>query len=235
MAPNNSERRTAICLILLSAVLGLLVRPFYDWTGADQSRPVALLWQVPLSISAALGIFGLALPWIPIKRDVEFERRPLQFSLRFLLLATGAIAVLLGTGIRYPNVFTGIVGLSAVLMVVHSWWRFPVERWSISALLAAMYLPYGWFLFIVNLDLIPRFIWFATCPSFLPYYFAVTKLPLHTTYTTGTAIGMALTSLELAVGLVLIHLGPKRGIAFVVFALSVSLLGAVALDMVLRM
>jgi len=221
-------------LILLSAALGLLVHPFYDWTGADQSRPVALLWQIPLSISAALGLFGIALPWIPIKRAVEFAARPIQFNLRFLLLATGAIALLLATGIHYPHVFIGIAFLSIVLMVVLCWLRFPVERWSISALLSAMYLPYGGVLFNLNDGMTSQFIWFASAPAFLPSYLVIAFLTHNVPDPSRIAIGTGFTSLELALGLALIHLGPKRGFAFAVSSLIVSLFGALALDALLR-
>jgi len=235
MARNYSERRTSCCLILLSAALGLLVHPFYDWTGADQSRPVALLWQIPLSISAALGLFCIALPWIPIKRGDEFARRPIQFNLRFLLLATGAIALLLATGIHYPNVFAGIMFLSAVLMIVYCWRRFPGERWSISALLATMYLPYGGVLFNLNVGMTRHFFWIAGAPALLPSFFLSEFLAQNTPNSNGILIVVALSILELAVGLALIHLGPKRGFAFAVFALIVSLFGALGLDALQRM
>jgi uncharacterized protein involved in response to NO len=42
-------------LILISATCGWFVPAFYDWTGADQSRPSPLMWQVPLAI--AVGAF----------------------------------------------------------------------------------------------------------------------------------------------------------------------------------
>lgn len=235
MVRNYSERLTACCLILLSAALGLLVHPFYDWTGADQSRPVALLWQVPLSISVALGLFCFALPWIPIQRGIETPRRPIRFSLRLLLLATGVIAFLLTLGIHYPNVFAGIAFLATVLMVVYCWRRFPGERWSIIALLATMYLPYVWFPFKFNPGMTSYFIWIASAPAFLPSYLVLRFLTHSTQESTFLAVGMALTSLEIAMGLALIHLGPKRGFAFVVLVLIVSLFGALGLDALLRM
>ena len=269
MPRNNSERRISFCLIVLSAAIGLLVHPFYDWTGADQSRPVALLWQIPLAISFALGLFCMALPWISIERSVESNRllkkgtgtsqisrktgtflqglgasplsqqagtrRPFQFSLRILLSATGAIALLLGTGIRYPKVFTGLVFLFGVLMIVYCWRRFPSERWSISALLAAMYLPFGWIVFHLKVSMLLRCIWFTTSPTFLPAFFVVRNLQLNGLDYAQIAIGMALTFLELAVGLFLIHLGPKRGMVYAAMALIVSLFGAVGLDALIRM
>lgn len=235
MARNYSERRTACCLILLSATLGLSVHPFYDWTGADQSRPVAMLWQIPLAISAALGIFCIALRWIPIKRGVEFARQPLQFNLRFLLLTTGVIALLLATGIHYPNVFAGIVILAAVLMLIRSWWRSPSQRWSISALLAAMYLPYAGILFNLNAGMHSYFIWFACAPALLPTVIASRFLPQIARDSTGLVMATLFTGLEIAIGLTLIHLGPKRGFVFVVIALVVSLFGAIGLDALMRM
>lgn len=86
--------------------------------------------------------------------------------------------------------------------------------------------------FNLNIDMTRRLISFAIVPAIMPSYLA---LGPSTPNSTLTAIAMTLTSLELAVGLFLIHLGPKRGFAFTVFALIVSLFGAVGLDMLLRM
>ncbi len=57
-----------VALILISATCGWFVPAFYDWTGADQSRPSPLMWQVPLAVAIGAFLFSVALPWIPITR-----------------------------------------------------------------------------------------------------------------------------------------------------------------------
>src|SRR5690606_2794588 len=92
-----------ITLILVSGISGWLIPAFYDWTGADQSRPSPLMWQVPLGVFVVALLFCGLLPWLPMRGWTDdVPRYSLQFQVRSLLVLTAVVAASIAVGMKYP-------------------------------------------------------------------------------------------------------------------------------------
>lgn len=217
-----------VSLMVCAGVLGNSIPAFYEWTDSDQSRPSSLLWQFPLGLLIVSFGFCCLLPWIPItKRQAEGElgggRR---FSLLFLLVVTSLVAVGIVVGMKFPEIVAGIVGISALVYCTYFFIRFAEHRLAVTALVICMLAPYAWLATYDELErLLPALpVFFGGMPTFLPGMWLAMLLGVGRQDFPWVAC--VLTATEVMAGLWMIGLGPKRTIAFLLFAMQVSLLSS---------
>lgn len=226
----KSHSRTLILttFIATSLFVGWLIPGFYAWTDSDQSRPSPLLWQVPLWSAIAAVLFSAALPWLPIlQSSPPHEQRPrTRFGLRTLLGITATVAVMLAAMTKFPLVVSCVASFIAFAYLVSFCVRNPQHRLSAATLISCMVLPYAWVIAYDELDrLIPAILWmFIGFPAFFPG--AVMSSLLGQNFGNSYWPSVLLTAIELGVGMWVIHLGPKRTIAYLLFAMLTSAMGS---------
>jgi hypothetical protein len=224
-----------IALILISATCGWLVPAFYDWTGADQSRPSPLMWQVPFAVTVVAILFSVALPWVPLTGWAKTETRPRsQFNLRSLLIFTAIVAVAIAVGMKAPMVVASIGILLAFVAAVRSAILYPERRLPIAALFACLILPFDWILGYKELDnLLPSILWMSFG---MPGFFSMAMLaglfglPAHES----GWLAILITAAQITIGLWLIRVGSKSAIAFMLFVLLSSLMGSLIFNALVR-
>jgi hypothetical protein len=224
-----------IALILISATCGWFVPAFYDWTGADQSRPSPRMWQVPLAVAIGAFLFFVALPWIPITGWAKAKSTvPLQFNLRSLLFLTAVAAVAIAIGMRAPMIVGSICLSLALVAAVRSAILNPEQRLPIVALLTCMILPFVWILGYRELDnLMPSVLWMS---AGMPGFFSMAivaglfGMPPHES----GWLAILITAAQIAIGLWLIRVGPKRAIAYILLVMLLSLMGSLIFNALVR-
>ncbi len=223
-----------IVLILVSGISGWLIPAFYDWTGADQSRPSPLMWQVPLAVSVAALLFCGLLPWTPVKGWSEgTPRGSLQFKVRSLLVLTAVVAVTIAIGLKYP---IGVANACFALAVAAALWSARLHReWRlpVAALLASLFMPFVWVLGYGELNnLLSLLQTAAGLPNIFPTALIVNLLGwnLHE----GGWISIVITAIQTMVGLWLIQVGTRRAIAYILFVLLSSLMSSLILNALVR-
>jgi hypothetical protein len=224
-----------LLLILLGGISGWFVPAFYDWTGADQSRPSPLMWQVPLGVAFVATLFCVSLPWMPITGWTQATlKRPTQFTLRSVLILTAAIAVLIAIGFRFPSVVAGICFVSALAAALRSAILYRETRLPIAALLACMILPYVWVLGYGELHrLFPAILWMsAGMPGFFPA--ALILRLVGSNLNEGSWVAFIVSAAQILLGLWLIRSGPKRTIAYIHFVMLSSLMGSLLFHALVR-
>lgn len=223
-----------IGLMLIGGISGWLIPDFYDWTGADQSRPTPLMWQVPLGVALVGLLVCAALPWLPvIGWSEELPRRRLQFQLPTLLLVTAAVAVAIAAGTKYPLAVANACCALAVLAALWLALRQRPRRLPIAALLGCLFMPFVWLLGHRDLtQFLPVLLMLPGLPNILPAAFVGQLLGwnLHE----GGWISSVITATQIAVGLGLIRLGTKRAVAYLLFSLLSSLMSSLILNALLR-
>ena len=225
---NRSPTLIFAGLIAASLLVGWHIPGFYAWTDSDQSRPSPLLWKVPLWSAIGSVVFCMVLPWLPIKieRTKETPRSSMRFSLRMLLLITTVVAVAIPLLAKFPLVAAGIVCAGAFAYFIAFYVRNPQHRMAGSALIGCMALPYAW---VVGYDELGRIlpdlaVMFAGMPAFVPSLLIGGMLGQH--FQASQWLAFLLTALELAFGIWMIHLGPKRTIAYLLLVVQTSVLGS---------
>ena len=214
--------------IAVSLLVGWFIPGFYAWTDSDQSRPSPLLWQVPLSSAILSVAFCIAFPWLPIasKPPNGIARPQMRFSLRMLLMLTAGAAVAIALLFKFPLGVSGIACASAYAYIIAFCVRHPEHRMAAVALLASLTLPYAW---VVGYDelgrILPHFaVMFAGMPAFVPA--ALTSQLLGQNMRESQWLAFLLTAFELAIGIWMIRLGPKRTIAYLLLVIHISALGS---------
>ncbi len=225
---NHSPTLIFAGLIVASLLVGWCIPGFYAWTDSDQSRPSPLLWKVPLWSAIGSVVFCMVLPWLPIRieRTKETPRSQMRFSLRMLLVITTAVAVAIPLLAKFPLVVGGIVCAGAFAYFIAFCVRNPQHRMAASALVACMALPYAW---VVGYDELGRIlpdlaVMFAGMPAFVPSLLIGGMLGQH--FQESQWLAFLLTAIELAVGIWMIRLGPKRTIAYLLLVVQMSALGS---------
>ena len=231
MGTKIDEKWIAIGLVVLSGVLGLLVHPFYDWTGSDQSRPSPLLWRVPIILAVLCGLFCLAMPWLQISRN---EVRSFRFKLRDLLIATAGVGLLAVIGSRFPLLVVASVFFFVVVFVVASSICGKHYRTQTATMFCVMYLPYLWlpFHFEFNTEFSELFGMLLGLPGFLPSIFASQMLNQHPSETIW--MPPLITSVQMVVGFVLIRVGPRWTLAYFCLLMLGSAIGSLGLNAAMR-
>jgi hypothetical protein len=224
-----------VALILISANCGWYVPAFYDWTGADQSRPSPLMWQVPVVVAIGAFLFSVALPWIPITNWAKAEATvKSQFKLRSVLMLMAGVAVAIAIGMRAPMIVATFCFLFALVAAVRSAILYPERRLPIAALLACMTLPFVWILGYEELDnLMPSVLWMSAgmpgifCTVLVANVFGAS--PRESGW-----LAILITALLIASGLWLIRFGPKPAIAYTLYVMLSSLMGSLIFNALVR-
>ncbi|TWU54890.1 hypothetical protein Poly51_36120 [Rubripirellula tenax] len=219
--------------IAVSLVVGWFIPGFYTWTDSDQSRPSPLLWKVPMWSAIASAAFCLVLPWLPIttKSSIDTSRPKMRFSLRLLLAITTAIAVATALLTKFPLFTSGVICAGAYAYFIASCVRNPQHRMASAALLACMILPYAWVVSYKELDrILPAFaLMISGMPAFVPA--ALIGQLFGQNMRDTTWLTFLLTAMELTIGVLMIRLGPKRTIAYLLLVMQISVLGSLAFHM----
>ncbi len=222
-----------LLFIAASLLIGWFIPGFYAWTDSDQSRPSPLLWKVPLWSAIASAAFCMALPLLTItsKSANDTPRQPMRFAVRTLLLITAGIAMAIPLFAKFPLVASGFVCAGAFTYCIVYCVRNPQHRLAGSALGACMILPYAWVVGYDELDrLLPALaVMIAGMPAFLPAAFLCQLFGQH--FLESQWLAFFLTALELVIGIWMIHQGPKRTIAYLLFVTQISALGSLAFYM----
>ncbi|MCM2370229.1 hypothetical protein [Aporhodopirellula aestuarii] len=228
VSPHHRLRLISISFLAVSSLVGWLIPDFYEWTDSDQSRPSPLLWQVPLGAFLLAAAICVALPWLPITSDARGKetRPPLRFGIRTLLLITTAVAIGLTLFAKFPVVMGGIVCAAMYAYFIGFWIRRPADRWAASSLLSCMILPSMWLISYDEPDriLLVIFGMLAMMPVFLPAMLVSNFLGVH--IQDSQWIVFLLVAMELAMGMWVICLGPKRTIAYLLLVALTSSMGS---------
>lgn len=228
-----AERTWLIALTGVSGLIGVSVPGFYDWTGADQSRPVALMWQVPLGVALVSCAVGIALFWIPIEAS-HADTGKLRFGVRSLLAMAIAIAIGVAVWLRYPNLVGGVCLAVACLAGGGLFLRHRDRRLAITTLLACNYLPLLW----MAGDLPPVKSWellaLSGFPALLPAMM-INEWLIGGSPDGGLSIALICTAVLLIVGWALIRCCVKASIAYMLFVLVVSGTGSLMANALMRM
>jgi hypothetical protein len=227
-----------IGLAITVLVAGWLVPEFYDWTGADQSRPAPVVPWIAAAIVATdllviLALLGLH--WADQGEEATASRRPWQFSFRELLVLTTLAAVLLGVG-------SGVSPYLAVMLVfgctaVWAVWvaiRGPAARWWIALTAWSQFAPYVWV--VRKLDSsgdVSTFVqMFPGLPSLVPWGFLGALFGGHPQ--DGWWFLILFTAATLSAGVWVSGLGPKRALAFGLVTATCSIFGSFILNALMR-
>ena len=100
-----------------------------------------------------------------------------------------------------------------------------------AALLACMILPYAWVVSYKELDrILPAFaVMISGMPAFVPA--ALIGQLFGQNMRDTTWLTFLLTAMELTIGVLMIRLGPKRTIAYLLLVMQISVLGSLAFHM----
>lgn len=219
--------------IAVSVLVGWSIPAFYEWTDSDQSRPSPLLWQVPLSFAVISMAFCLALPWLPIASDepTDVPRTRMRFGLRTLLLITTCVAVAIALLAKFPVAVSWIVCASTFAYFIAFCVRNSQHRLAAATLVACMALPYAWVIGYKDLGrILPDLaVMFVGMPAFVPAALVSRMLGQDMHHTPW--LGFLLTAVELAIGIQMIRLGPKRTMAYLLLVIQISILGSLVFHM----
>lgn len=214
--------------IAFSLVVGWFLPAFCAWTGTRQSRPSPLLWQIPLLCVVVAAAFCAALPRLPITSDSLTDRTivqplaPVRYSLRTLLLITTGVAITMAVLVYYPLVGGGFITAGMAIYFIRFWRKYPHHRLAASTLVACMFLPFAWLAGYKEVgQMLPDVLtMIGAFPTFFPTIWIGRLVGIRLIESPG--LGFLLTALELAAGLWLIRLGPKRTIAYLLLVLLVA-------------
>ncbi len=129
---------------LMAATLGWIVPEFYDWTGADQSRPAPIVNVIALAMLVSVLVLNATLLWLHYSErwPQSGNPTPIRFGTQHLLSLTAISACLIALGLR--GLGTGasygmfaIVCLATVVLFV----RFPPLPWVVTRSLARQLCP----------------------------------------------------------------------------------------------
>lgn len=242
-------RGLGIALAIGSVLAGWLMSEFYDWTGADQSRPAPVVGWIALGIAVAdvvliLGLYILHLysrqkPGDPSKKNaLQYVPRrggiP-QFSLSQLLGAVTVIALLLVIGrLGSTLVVAWVAFASALAWAIWIGIRNAQTRLRIALILWLQYTPFLWLIRKPGrwIDYLELFGMLPAFPTFFPSIYLNALFQIH--FQSGHWIGILFTALSLAIGTWLACLGRKRTLAFALVTMTFSIFGSFMLHAALR-
>ena len=224
-----------VTLMAVSLMLGACVPSFYEWTGANQSRPSPWFDYVAIGMLATVVLVSVSLIWIPIgwqrpERKTKFSR----IGLRTALIATGVLSVVFAGFAKSPTV-TGIaIYVVALIYAIWTAIKFPVYRLPIITLFCCLYLPFTWILFgkghLEWFEVLFRLL--GWMPGLLPSMFICVLVDqrIHDANWLPTVV----TTTEILVGLWMILLGAKRGIVCLMVIMVLSVFSSSLLDAMIR-
>ncbi len=237
LPPSRLRQALYGSLIVVSLIVGLSVPAFYDWTGADQSKPPDRGYGVLIGLAVCAGVVCLVLPWLPLPAVPELRHgrigRP-QFSLRAIMIATtllaislaGAVAVKGGALVLCGGLFGLSIAYAAWLAIPSKSARLPLITWA-----ACTCLPFIWLVTWRQSSL--RWWTFALCPNGLSSVIAGYLWGVHPTDLAWVSLLAA--SLELWIAIGMMRSGPKWTLAYFVILLVYMSVGSLGLNAVVRM
>ncbi|WP_148618993.1 hypothetical protein [Mariniblastus fucicola] len=243
-------------------VVGAMIPTFYDWSGADQSRPSPSVGHAFYAVIGFMIATWIALPWLPWcrhaspdgclaaessadeKTDLDSiatstvqleDQSKFQFNLRTLIVITTCIAITIAGLTSFRLVTT--IWLIALGIVLSAWFvtHLLSWRWQLGSLIACMYFPYAW---VVISDEFRNFEWEHVLaafglPAFVPSILAGRFL-FDFRGEDNVWLLLTLTGVELAFGLWMIHSGPRRTTVWMILVLFISLIGSGFLNAAIR-
>ena len=229
--------------------VGAMIPTFYEWSGANQNRPSPYLSQAFNAVVGFMIVAWIALPWIPWGKKASLDelnqaenlpeglvgdRKHFQFNLRSLIVVTTSFSIAIA-GLTSFRLVT-IVWVIALNLFISAWFVMHClsVRWRISAVLACMYFPYAWVLFSDDFkDVNSEHLLAAVgLPMFIPSIFIGHFIGIRAEEHAWLPI--LVTCVELAIGIWLARLGPRKTIAWIIAVVFVSLLGSCVLDAGMR-
>lgn len=217
-------------LIVLSGLFGWFVPEFYDWSGADQSRPSPWLLGVPLGMLGISLLGCAALPWISLSAWTDpAAAGKTQFGIRGAMMLTLAVAVGIAAGMRYPQLLSAAFILSAIALLFRRAFRVPRQRYALAALVACLVLPGLWVFRNPQFtgSLVDAFIGIASIPSVFPM--ALLASILKSNQHEMAWMAPIMTAGWLLLGMFLVGKGEKRSIAYMTFMMHLSLISSIVL------
>lgn len=245
-----------LVLTLAMALAGWFIPEFYDWTGADQSRPAPIVAWIALAIAAGdllaiLGLLvwhvtisstGVAQPAVGVIASDPRTRISNQFSIRQLLLVSAIIALLLAASRWISPTATAAIAFALVAV-----WALVVAkrnrgaRWWIAFIVCSQFLPFLWLgrgtlesfsghrASDAVLSLIPMSM---SLPSLFP--FGLLGMWLSLDIRTDQWFFICCSALNLVFGVWLSCQGPKRTLAYGLTIGTCSLFGSFILNALMR-
>lgn len=224
-------------IILLSMFIGLAIPAYYDWSGADQSRPSPWIPGAAFVLLAGVALASGIFAWMHYRLQVS-SRDPVAggwICCLFAVLGLIPASVLalsqrpiLATAASYS--LLGIVLLWCLLDVFkHARLRLPL-----GVLLASAYFPFLWIFMgrYANEFRIEMLAAIGGMPMIFPagwigYIFGA-RIDAF------MWLANCLTAIVIATGLGLIHAGEKRTFAYSLFVVLIAAMGSMALHSALR-
>lgn len=247
--PQSKSAALAVCLVvcLSACVIGIFLPAYYDWSGADQSRPSP--W-IPFAF-AVLGVV-VALSYLVLGLLHFYWRIPSAAAIKNgwypLVFAVGVVGVL--SALQANTIQSGAIqssGLRTLVLILSfiAWgvvviwgcyqaYQHARLRWALAALLVSCYGPLLW-IFVgkysqyTSLLAIP---FLVGAPLLVPTGFLGMVLGVNLQELMWLANG--LTTIAIAVGLAFMHLGEKRALGYTLLLLVISAAGSMAFHSLIR-
>ena len=218
-------------------LIGWMIPIFYYWTGSGQNRLAPEFQEGYWSLLGFGTLSWFVIPWLPMRKPAAGEEtKAFQFDIRLLLLITSIVAVVTAAGSKGPIALSVLLGVTAFVALARMVAKELSWKFQIGALLACMYLPYVWFFFTGSF----RSIGWSTIvgyaiglPAFLPSFFLAGLFGTHVDEAIWLMI--LLLVVEVAIGFWVIRIGPRCAVVYFVFAILMSILGSMILDVLMRM
>lgn len=229
----NRLRGVYLSIISVSAIIGTFMRPFYDWTGADQSRASPVVLPIAIALLVVCVLFCLSLPWIRLPQQFGPARPLFTFQLRRMIYWITAIAMLLALARYIPAAWiTG--GMFAVSLGYWIWLIYQQRelRLGLFALFAAMYFPFLWTVESLR-EQVHLVVVVGGLPAFLPTALLGAMIQSHAENLVWFMF--LFSAAELLVGCFLFQRQTKFGIGYAAFLLLLSTFGSFLLHSLMRM
>ena len=227
-------------IMALAIVGGLSMSSFYDWSGEDQSRAAPIvrwlaLGLVAINLSACAGLI-----WYSRNRPATTEathpaRPKFRFGIIGIMAATTLVAIAVAAQVRF-NISVGT--LLVVAVTAYALWtafKRSEHRWAICALLTCTWAPFLWIFRWPEFKGVMLHVlqMMAQAPSLMVAGWI--SMLTRRNFPDVMQFCSLCTAIELSIGLWLIHLGPRRGLAYTLWVLMLSLFSSFLLQALARM
>lgn len=222
---------------LVACVIGFFLPAYYDWSGADQSRPSPWIPFAFAVLGIVVTLVGLILGlrhfyWrIPSAAGIKHGGYPLLFAVCTL----GVLTAIHATGLRTVVLILSFVALAVVV----AWgccqaYQHVRLRWALATLLFSCYGPLLWIVVGKHSqNSMPQASLFLLgAPMLMPAGLLGMVLGVHLQELMW--LGNSLTMIAIAIGIALMHLGEKRALAYTLSLLVVSAAGSMAFHSLIR-
>lgn len=225
--------------LAIGAILsGWFIPEFYDWTGADQSRPAPVVpWiagaMVATDLLVILALWGTH--WMGKAQATAAPRRPWQFSLRAMLVLATVAALLLAVGRGVSPYLAAMLSLGcAIVWAVQAAIREPTARWWIALTAWLQFAPFLWVVRKPDSsgDVHALFEMLPGLPSLFPWGFLGAVMGGHPQ--DGWWMLILFTAGTLSAGVWISGLGPRCSLAFGLVTATCSVFGSFILNALMR-